>query len=172
MQTSDCYLGIGANLGDRVETIICSRQLLRDKHWCQSLRSSSLYWSSPVSDHLADLDQPAFVNCVFELTVSCSAIDLFSEIQTLELQLGRERQLNNQNAPRLIDIDLLLFDEQIIDLPNLQVPHPRLLQRRFVIEPLLELNNDIKIAGELLSERYSLDQQDNCFKGQELYRLG
>jgi 2-amino-4-hydroxy-6-hydroxymethyldihydropteridine diphosphokinase len=83
-------------------------------------------------------------------------------MQAIENALGRQRVTGNQNAPRLIDIDLLLYGEKIIDSPRLEVPHPRMAQRLFVIKPLLEL-------ADIEYYRYALETGD--FEGQTLHRL-
>lgn len=160
------YLGIGANLGDKVQTILDAKHGLLAYSWVNELRSSSLYWSSPVGYD----DQPSFINAVFALNVNCTPRDCFSAIQAIERKLGRQRDPSNQNAPRVIDIDLLAFGEHTIQEPDLEVPHPRLWQRRFVLEPLLELDPDALIAGRSVAKFYRTNQ--NTFVGQDIHRLG
>lgn len=168
MTESVAYIGVGANLGDRVQTIVDARRALAKLPETLTLRSSSLYWSSPVGYD----DQPGFVNCVFALTARLSGGELFSRIQCLETVFGRRRDPRNQNAPRAIDLDLLLFNDQCIQTEELIVPHPRILERRFVIEPLLELSNDVVVAGEHLNSYYRNALQRGVYQGQELFRLG
>jgi len=158
------YLGLGANLGDPIQQLIEARQLLRDWSNTEKLRCSSFYLSSPVGY----AEQPNFVNCVVELVTNCDVDDLFSRTQQIEDDLGRLRNAHNRNAPRLIDIDLLLFGTQKIDKEYLVVPHARLCQRLFVLEPLAELLTDRKhpLLGELDKILAS-----GSFEGQVLHRL-
>lgn len=162
------YLGVGANLGDKVQSIIDAKRCLDSQDYCLQLTTSALYWSSPVGAG----DQPAFVNCVFELVVEAPVEALFSDMQAIELQLGRTRDPNKQNEPRVLDLDLLIFGSQTIRLPGLEVPHPRLWQRRFVLEPLLELNEEIEIDGESVADKYRRSLEQGAFGDQEIYRLG
>lgn len=162
------YIGIGANLGDRVQTIIDARQRLANLDHCLAARNSSLYWSSPVGY----LDQPAFINCAIELRVTCSVNELFDDMQGIESALGRQRDPSNQNAARRIDLDLLLFGEERSESDHLTVPHPRILERRFVLEPLLELNPKLSLEGQALRERYASDLAAGVFDEQEIFLLG
>lgn len=157
-QSCLAYLGMGANLGDPIEQIINAKQMLFDADGIKGGRCSSFYLSSPVGYD----DQPSFINCVLELEVSITAIELLSLMQRIEIDLGRTRVLSNQNAPRLIDVDLLLFGDQTIRTERLIVPHPRMAERLFVLKPLLEL-----CANDLYQK--TLDQGD--FVGQQLQRL-
>lgn len=99
-------------------------------------------------------EQPWFVNCVVELKTDLSARELLSRIQEIEAELGRNREIHK--GPRTIDIDILLFDSDAISHPDLQIPHPRMHERRFVLAPLAEISAQVKhavlqaTAGELL----------------------
>jgi 2-amino-4-hydroxy-6-hydroxymethyldihydropteridine diphosphokinase len=152
------YLGLGANLGDPIQQMVDARASLARLPSTLDLRCSSFYASSPVG-YAA---QPDFVNCVVELETNSEAIELLDDIQAIENALGRQRVMANQNAPRLIDIDLLLFGRQSIADERLQVPHPRMKSRLFVLEPLLELT-------ELASYRVAFEVAD--FEGQDLTQL-
>ena len=163
-----CFLGIGTNLGDRVQNIIDARDSLRADEHCHSLTSSSLYMSSPVGY----LDQPAFINCVYELEYMGQAEQLLELAQSIEQVAGRQRDPNNQNAPRIIDIDILLFGSESRDSQKLALPHPRMFERRFVMEPLLELRDDLKVAGELCREIYEDNSRNGLYDEQEIFRLG
>lgn len=158
-QPSLTYVGLGANLGDPVGQLIRARRALFNHSSVVVGRSSSFYASSPVGYN----DQPDFINCVLELSVNESYRSFFSVLQALENRLGRSRDPNNQNAPRLIDIDLLLFGELSINEPDLVVPHPRMHERLFVLSPLKELN-------PVLADTCSGHNEDG-FLGQELCRL-
>jgi len=133
--STKAYIGLGSNLGDPLEQLLKARRLLFSFDQVIDAQSSSIYVSTPVGY----ADQPDYANCVLELTVSCSYRDLFEKMQLIEVSMGRKRDPANQNAPRVIDIDLLLFGRQLIDEPDLVVPHPRVSQRLFVLLPLAEL---------------------------------
>jgi len=153
------YVGLGANLGDPVNAVIKARAALYLAPMVVTARSSAIYASSPVGY----AEQADFINCVLELTVSGPCRPLFTFMQALETQLGRIRDPQNQNAARMIDIDLLLFGEQIVDQADLIVPHPRMHERLFVLLPLQELDQG------LAKQHYSDNDAD--YIGQELYRL-
>lgn len=129
------FLGLGANLGDPIQQIVDARRCLLCLSGTEALRSSSLYVSSPVGYS----EQPNFINCVVALETHDDAHILLDDMQSIEKRLGRVRDASNQNAPRMIDIDLLLYGETQINDPRLIVPHPRMQERLFVLEPLHEL---------------------------------
>lgn len=171
------YIGVGTNLGDRIQNLIDARQQLLDLPQVDRLRCSSLYMSSPVGD----LEQPDYINCVFELAVSIDnqskrAIApqlLFSQMQKIESRLGRVRDPRNQNAARIIDLDLLNFGDCQSDQPDLLLPHPRISDRLFVLLPLLELNPDVTLPKTgLLSALLNTKQLRGDFGDQQIHRLG
>lgn len=152
------YLGLGANLGDPMQQLVDARDMLSRWLGTHALRSSNFYLSSPVGN----ADQPDFVNAVLELSTDRTADELFSEMQRVEQRLGRTRCQNNQNAPRLIDIDMLLFGSHVIAQDDLVVPHPRMLERLFVLMPLADLISEHRILGKLsklLTGNQFADQQ-------------
>jgi len=157
------YIGLGANLGDPIEQLVKARKGLSEFDGVNRTRSSYIYLSSPVGYS----DQPTFANCVVELTFNKGHRDLFRQMQKLENCLGRLRDPNNQNAPRLIDIDLLLFGDLAIKEPDLVVPHPRMHERLFVLLPLQELNADL--ARSMSND--TLTQSEIHFSGQSLVKL-
>lgn len=125
------YIALGTNLGDRW-------QLLRDAvarlaELGDVVRFSSVYETDPVGY----LDQPAFLNMVVALSTTLSPLRLLIGMQAIEQDLGRIRTF--RNAPRTIDLDLLLYGDAIIDEPTLTVPHPRMDERAFVLVPLVEI---------------------------------
>ncbi|MBI3229046.1 MAG: 2-amino-4-hydroxy-6-hydroxymethyldihydropteridine diphosphokinase, partial [Burkholderiales bacterium] len=97
-------------------------------------------------------DGDDYVNAVAALDTSHSALALLAQLQAIELRHGRERSY--LNAPRTLDLDLLLFDEETIALPQLQVPHPRMLERAFVLQPLLDISPEICIPGSGPAQRF------------------
>lgn len=132
------YIGLGANLGNPRDTINAAIIKLSALLSTQLIRSSSLYTSAPL-----DADGDDYINAVVELHTQLSPTELHSQLQLIELQFGRTRSF--QNAPRTLDLDLLLYEQLIIDTPTLQIPHPRMTQRAFVILPLLEIAPQINI---------------------------
>jgi 2-amino-4-hydroxy-6-hydroxymethyldihydropteridine diphosphokinase len=136
------YVGLGANLGEPIATV---RQALLDLAAVPgvlSLRHSALYGSSPV-----DATGPNYVNAVTELKTTLSAPALFAALQHLENQAGRLRPF--RNAPRTLDLDLLLFGAAQIQSQNLTVPHPRMTDRAFVLRPLHDLAPALVSASAL-----------------------
>ena len=126
------YVGLGANLGDPQAAL---RQALRDLAalpQTQLVRASSLYRSAPV-----DSSGPDYVNAVAEIRTALSPDDLLAELQGLEQAAGRERPW--PNAPRTLDLDILLYDELQLRGPTLTIPHPRMHERAFVLVPLAEI---------------------------------
>ena len=134
-QAVQAWMGLGANLGDRGAAL---RQALQQLHACPGVAVqavSSLYASTPV-----DSDGPDYLNAVAQLATTHSALALLRLLQQQELAAGRERPY--RNAPRTLDLDLLLYADAQLDLPDLVVPHPRMWQRAFVLAPLQELRPD------------------------------
>jgi 2-amino-4-hydroxy-6-hydroxymethyldihydropteridine diphosphokinase len=130
------FLGLGSNLGDRERLIREASELIG------AVRLSSVRETEPWGYG----DQPMFLNAVAELETPLSARSLLDHLLDVERRLGRER-VGPQWGPRTIDLDLLLFGEETIDEPGLVVPHPRLAERAFVLEPLAELVPSLKIPG-------------------------
>jgi 2-amino-4-hydroxy-6-hydroxymethyldihydropteridine diphosphokinase len=125
------YLGLGANLGDRVETL---RQAVRDLATLGEVRHvSSLYETVPVGY----TDQPDLLNAVIELETALEPLALLAGTSAIEQAHGRQRSF--ANAPRTLDIDILFYDDRSIAEPDLIVPHPRLHERAFVLVPLVEI---------------------------------
>jgi 2-amino-4-hydroxy-6-hydroxymethyldihydropteridine diphosphokinase len=129
------FIGIGANLGDPVGQVCAALAALEA---CGPVRASSLYRSEPVGDPR----QPWYVNAVAELVTELPPRELLRELQALEREAGRPLE-RPRNAPRTLDLDLLLHGSRQIDEPGLRVPHPRFRERRFVLVPLLELAPDL-----------------------------
>ncbi len=135
------YVGLGANLGDPRRQL---EQALRELDELPDTRvhaRSSLYRSAPVGY----ADQPDFVNAVAELETRLSAKRLLAELQAIEARHGRSRSF--ANAPRTLDLDLLLFGDERIAVPGITVPHPRMHERAFVLMPLVEIAPETAIPG-------------------------
>jgi 2-amino-4-hydroxy-6-hydroxymethyldihydropteridine diphosphokinase len=133
------YLGLGSNVGDRLQNLAEAVRLLGER--MSVLRSSRVYETTPVGGP----EQDDFLNAVVEVGVLLEAREVLEVCLDVENTMGRER--GERWGPRNIDIDLLTFGEQIIDEPDLQVPHPRMHQRLFVMAPLLELDVDPPLPG-------------------------
>jgi 2-amino-4-hydroxy-6-hydroxymethyldihydropteridine diphosphokinase len=147
------FVGLGSNLGDREATILRALGRLQDEPGLVVGRVSSLRETDPVGF----VDQPRFLNGVVELETDLPARDLLTRLLAIERDLGRTRGQGPPLGPRTIDLDLLLYGEDSIAEAGLQVPHPRLHERRFVLEPLAELDASLAIPGRgevqtLLSE--------------------
>ncbi len=135
------YVGLGSNIDDPANQVTRAiAQLARMPHSRLTARSA-LYESAPVGK----LDQPAFVNAVAMLSTSLSPVELLQALLDIEALHGRVRI--ERNGPRTLDLDLLLYDEQIIHQPGLDVPHPRMHERAFVLIPLSEINPAAIIPG-------------------------
>lgn len=130
------YIGMGANLGDRLATLRTAIAALQSSG--EIVAVSSLYETAPVGY----LDQPAFLNTVVALETDETPETLLARLQEIEQAAGRVRSF--PNAPRTLDLDLLLYDEQISDAPELTLPHPRLHERAFVLVPLAEIAPELR----------------------------
>jgi len=134
------YIGLGANLGDARAVLRSARTSLEALPRTRLLDFSSLYRSAPV-----DSGGPDYLNAVAALHTGLEAHELLMLLQGIERLHGRERPY--RNAPRTLDLDLLLFGDQCFDTPKLQVPHPRLHQRAFALLPLAEIAPDLQVPG-------------------------
>jgi 2-amino-4-hydroxy-6-hydroxymethyldihydropteridine diphosphokinase len=144
------YVGLGANLGPREQTLRGAVDLLAATDGVDVLAVSELRETEPVGV----VDQPPFLNGAVALETTLSPRDLLDLLLEVERSLGRVRE--ERWGPRLIDLDLLVYADQVIDEPGLRVPHPRLHERAFALEPLVELDPELEIPGrgrvsELLS---------------------
>jgi 2-amino-4-hydroxy-6-hydroxymethyldihydropteridine diphosphokinase len=134
-------IGLGANLGDTRATLAWAVQQLAAHPAVQLQRVSSLYRTRPV-----DAEGPDYLNAVALLTTSLEPQALLGLLQGLEQQAGRERPY--RNAPRTLDLDLLLHGQRVLNTDHLTLPHPRLHQRRFVLEPLAEIAPDLMVPNQ------------------------
>ncbi|MES2758275.1 MAG: 2-amino-4-hydroxy-6-hydroxymethyldihydropteridine diphosphokinase [Pseudomonadota bacterium] len=134
------YVGVGANLGDARANVEDALVRLGALPATVLLRRSSAWRSAPIDSSGDD-----YVNAVACIDTTLPPLDLLGALQEIELAHGRERPY--RNAPRTLDLDLLLYGDDVIDLPALQVPHERMHQRAFVLAPLLEIAPAIEIPG-------------------------
>ena len=136
------YIALGANLGDACATV---RHAIAALGTCPGIalqQASSLYRTAPMES-----SGPDYINAVVEVHTQLSAPDLLAQLQALELANGRKRPY--RNAPRTLDLDILLYGDEVIDTPTLTVPHPRLHERAFALCPLAELAPDRVPAHQL-----------------------
>jgi len=130
------YLSLGSNLGDRDANLRNAIERLRGVG--NPVAISSFYETEPIDV----VSQPWFLNCAVKLDTEKMPRQLITAILSLEQEMGRQRK--QQKAPRTIDIDILLFGSSIIEIPSLTIPHPRMHERRFVLEPLAEIAPDAR----------------------------
>jgi 2-amino-4-hydroxy-6-hydroxymethyldihydropteridine diphosphokinase len=137
------YIGLGANQGELVESLKAALDSLRSLEQSELIAVSAFYKSAPV-----DASGPDYLNAVAKLETSLEPYGLLLHLLDIELILGRKRRGQKKNAPRNVDLDLLLLGEMIIQSTPLTLPHPRLHQRAFVLKPLLDLSPDLRIPGQ------------------------
>ena len=128
----EAWVGLGANLGDRLDSLRNALKAIAALPGTRVLRVSPLYRSAPV-----DAGGPDYLNAVAQLETTLAPEALLMRLQEIEHACGRDRPY--RNAPRTLDLDILLFDDQEINTPTLAVPHPRMCERAFVLLPLAEL---------------------------------
>lgn len=162
MQQVRAYVGIGANLGDARASVQQAIHALDQLAQIRVAQASSLYRTAPVFSAQTEQEAgPDFINAVVALDTALPALELLAQLQALEQAAGRERPY--RDAPRTLDMDLLLYGQSRIDLPQLTVPHPRMWQRAFVLVPLAEIAPGLvrsvqldAVAGQLI-ERLNTD---------------
>lgn len=146
------YIGLGTNLGDRIRNLEAAITALNPS--VQSKRCSPVYETLPWGYQ----EQPQFLNQVVLASTELSPQDLLAHLKGIERRLGREATF--RYGPRLIDLDILLYADQVIDLPGLKIPHPYLEQRAFVLVPLVQLAPDLVHPVLNLTLKELLDQID------------
>ncbi len=137
------YVGLGANLGEREATLQRAVELLAEEPEIEVVSTSELRETDPVGV----VDQPRFLNGAVGLETSLSARELLDALLRVERILGRVRAGPRWGA-RTVDLDLLLYGDEVVDEPGLHVPHPRLHERRFALEPLAELDPGLVVPGQ------------------------
>ena len=141
------YIGIGANLGDARANVADAFERLQKLAGCTLMATSSLYRTAPI-----DSSGDHYINAVARIATTLAAEALLRDLHAIEQAHGRERPY--RNAPRTLDLDLLLYGDTVIDTPALSVPHPRITERAFVLVPLLELAPAIHIPGRGAAHDY------------------
>ena len=137
------YLGLGSNLGDRHALLL---QAIEALDWgdVMVVGRSRVYETTPVG---GPEDQPDFLNQVIAVETRLGAHGLWERCSAVEASLGRSRVYEARWGPRPIDIDILIFGDEVIDEPDLEIPHPRMVERAFVLVPLAELAPDLQVDG-------------------------
>jgi 2-amino-4-hydroxy-6-hydroxymethyldihydropteridine diphosphokinase len=135
------YVGLGANLGPREVTLLRAVDLLAAADGVEVVAVSQLRETEPVGV----VDQPPFLNGAVAIETSLTARELLDVLLETERELGRVR--GERWAPRTVDLDLLVYGEETLDEPGLRVPHPRLAERRFALEPLADLDPALALPG-------------------------
>jgi len=142
-ESTIAYIGLGANLGERERTIAAALRRIDEDERTSLLRSTVPIETDPVGY----TDQPRFFNAAASLATTRSPRELLDLLLEIERDLGRVRGEGPRYGPRTIDLDLLLYGDETIDEDVLEVPHPRLHERRFVLEPLAELDPGLVVPG-------------------------
>jgi len=140
------FIGIGSNLGDREKNIKKALEYLRKNPHIKIEKVSSIIETEP----WGYTSQPKFLNGVIKIKTILSPLDLLKFLQEVEKNLGRERKI--KYGPRTIDLDILLYDDKIINSDQLKIPHPRMWEREFVLRPLLEIEPEIEKKLEELKK--------------------
>jgi 2-amino-4-hydroxy-6-hydroxymethyldihydropteridine diphosphokinase len=137
------FVGLGANLEDPRAQIDRALELLAEEDGVEVVAVSTLRETDPVGYE----DQPRFLNGAAELRTTLGARELLERLLEIERRMGRVRGEGPRFGPRTIDLDLLLYGDEVIDEPGLEIPHPRLHERAFALEPLAELDPALEIPG-------------------------
>ena len=134
MKENKAFIGIGTNIGDRRQNI--ENALAKISKIAKIKKKSSIHETKPIGYK----DQKDFLNMAIEIETDLPPTDLIIRLQEIEHKMGRIR--NIKNGPRIIDLDILTYGNEIINEPNLVIPHPRMFEREFVMEPLKEITDD------------------------------
>jgi 2-amino-4-hydroxy-6-hydroxymethyldihydropteridine diphosphokinase len=139
---ADVFLGLGSNLGDRLANLAAAREALRDKALVE-VRASSIYETAP----WGPVAQGYYLNQVVQGRTDLPPRTLLETLQAIERELGRDRVHEERYGPRTIDLDILLYGAETVREASLEIPHPRMMQRAFVLVPLAEIAPGIQVRG-------------------------
>jgi 2-amino-4-hydroxy-6-hydroxymethyldihydropteridine diphosphokinase len=142
-----CHVGLGSNLGDREAQLVAARAALAATPGIEVVAASRIYETEPVGP-----PQGRYLNAVLALETEFAPAALLARLLEIESTAGRTRE-PERNAPRTLDLDLLLYGDACIELPELRLPHPRLAERAFVLAPLAEIAGDFVLPGSGASVR-------------------
>lgn len=156
------YLGLGSNLGKSLDTLHSAIEHLNKHPAIQVIKRSRFYTSKPVGPQ----DQPDYTNAALELETSLPAHDLLAVMLQVEREHGRDRDNAVRWGARTLDLDLLLYDQAIIQTESLTVPHPYLHERAFVVYPLMDIAPDL-----ILPNGYSLQTYYDQLSGEDLITI-
>ncbi|MFZ5353433.1 MAG: 2-amino-4-hydroxy-6-hydroxymethyldihydropteridine diphosphokinase [Bacillota bacterium] len=143
---SRAYLGIGSNIGDREANIVYALKMIEANEAIEIIKKSYMYETEPVGYK----EQDWFYNIVVEIKTSLKPYELLDVCSNIEAELKRERLI--RWGPRIIDVDILLYDDLHIDEVKLTIPHPRMTERAFVMVPLYEIADDLVIHGQYIAD--------------------
>ena len=132
------YLSVGSNLGDPMRNCCHGIELLSNNHHIAMITRSPFYKTQPV-DYL---DQAWFINAALRFKTDLSPFELLLKTQAIQHQIGRKKD-GVRFGPRILDLDIIFYDDQLIDTPNLVVPHPRAHERRFVLQPICDIDPQV-----------------------------
>jgi 2-amino-4-hydroxy-6-hydroxymethyldihydropteridine diphosphokinase len=135
------FIGLGSNLGDRAHNLRQAVKRLAELPDTRVVAESRVIETAPVN---APAGSPPFLNAVVRVQTGLTPDQLLKGLLAIERDMGRDRAGQPRNAPRILDLDVLLYGDRVIDQPNLQVPHPRMHEREFVLRPLVELDANAK----------------------------
>ena len=142
------FIGLGSNLDSPHSRLIAALEAIASAPGVRLVARSSLYVSSPVGF----LDQPDFINAVALIETTLPPAELLKSMLDFEREAGRVREF--RNAPRTLDIDILLYGDEQYQSAELEIPHPRITERAFVLKPLIEIAPDVVIPGKGLARDY------------------
>ena len=135
------YISLGSNIGNRYDNLVNAINQLVSYPVIRLVNISSVYETDPVGY----VDQDLFLNMVIKVQTSLSALELLDLCLKIEVELGRKREI--KWGPRTIDLDILTFNQENIESEKLHVPHPRMLERAFVLVPLVEIDENLRLPG-------------------------
>lgn len=156
------FVSFGANIGNPIDQIHSGLGCLQKLPDISNFKCSSLYLTPPMGP-----TQPDYINGVVEFNFSQSATQLLTQLQAIERQHGRDRQNETRWGPRPLDLDILLFGDNTINLHQLKIPHPGLLERAFVIIPLAELAPQLILPNGKNAAEHALTLQDPLIRRQD-----
>ena len=162
---SRAFLSLGSNMGDRGGYLRFALKSLTEHEEIQPIRGSSIYETDP----WGLVEQDKYLNACLEVETSLSPDELLSLCQEIEASADRTRDV--RWGPRTLDIDILLYDDLIIDTPRLTIPHPRMKQRLFVLVPLMKLEEEVPVLGSLADLMEALPPQGLVARTDEQWQV-